>query len=692
MNPRTVVVACVLLVSIPGLLTADPGASQPIGWRGNETGLFPDAKVPAEWSYVSAGAVEGMKCAAEMPADGSDKNAETIERGLITKWLVVGPIAVEDSAKAFDEEQIAGEAKLAPRAGDKAGDLEWKPAEPKSDGVGFWNVNLTPGKNPTRQVGYATTCLYARKAGKVRAIMEHVVGVRVWVNGKEAFIDKKYGIVMGSAYGQSANRVASTWPIAPPFEFDVVPGWNRLTIKLVAPNNGGWNDLAFYPRIEDPPTTPYLRKNIAWMTPLPDKSNAGPIIVGDKVFVTSEPDELICVDKRTGKVLWNAMSGYYDAIPQAERDANPVFKEKIDPLAKALKDEPDPVKRWTLRRQLNEALVAVNKEKYKLNFDGHLAAHFEIVGFSTTPVSDGKHVFVWTGAGVAACYDLDGKRVWIRRLEADQLFYSASPAVIGGKLAVYFRQLYGLDAKTGEIAWKQPEVNMTVASLLSARIANTDVFISQKGEVVRASDGKMLWKNPHKHSGDTGWAAPTVIGDVLYVPWNGITTVLVWDFAGCAGDEWKPKVLQLDGVTAGAPREKGDQGDPWMAGSVLIHDGLLYAVDIHARYFIVDLKTGKQAGWRRLDLPGESSYVALRVAAGPTLVGKFIVTSDNQGHFVVLEPGVEMKEIGRNRLATQIPRDWAISTQEFTGYSSPVPDGNRMYIRGERYLYCIGAQ
>ena len=327
----------------------------------------------------------------------------------------------------------------------------------------------------------------------------------------------------------------------------------------------------------------------------------------------------------------------------------------------------------------------VDKAKYAMKPSDHLRGHFEIVGYSTTPVSDGTHVYTWTGTGVAACYTLDGKRVWIRRLPSgEELHYSASPAVIGGKLAVFFEHLYALDAATGAIAWEQPKVNQTVASLLSARIAGVDVFISQKGEVVRASDGKMLWANPHKIGGDTGWAAPTVDGDILYVPWNGITHVFALDFTGCTGDEWKPKFRDIGGITAGAPREKGDQGDAWMAGSVLVHDGILYAVDIHARYFVMDLRTGKQLGWKRLELPGESSYVALRVAAGPTLVGKFIVMSDNQGNFVVVEPGAEMKVIGRNRLATQIPRDWAISTQEFTGYSPPVADGNRMYIRGEQ--------
>jgi hypothetical protein len=37
-----------------------------------------------------------------------------------------------------------------------------------------------------------------------------------------------------------------------------------------------------------------------------------------------------------------------------------------------------------------------------------------------------------------------------------------------------------------------------------------------------------------------------------------------------------------------------------------------------------------------------------------------------------------------------LERWWPIPAQETTGYSPPVTDGSRLYIRGERYLYCIG--
>jgi len=63
---------------------------------------------------------------------------------------------------------------------------------------------------------------------------------------------------------------------------------------------------------------------------------------------------------------------------------------------------------------------------------------------------------------------------------------------------------------------------------------------------------------------------------------------------------------------------------------------------------------------------------------------------DNQGMCVVLEPGPVFKQVAVNRIETVIQRDWPIPPQETLSNGVPVFDGKRMYLRGERYLYCIG--
>ena len=91
--------------------------------------------------------------------------------------------------------------------------------------------------------------------------------------------------------------------------------------------------------------------------------------------------------------------------------------------------------------------------------------------------------------------------------------------------------------------------------------------------------------------------------------------------------------------------------------------------------------------WPRPLPPSRSTAVA----ASPTLIGKHLFVLDNQGSTVVLEPGREFKLIATNYIATQLDRPWPIPVQETLAYAPPIVDGNRFYLRGERFLYCIGS-
>ncbi len=156
---RIATILCIVFGSVPSLRAADADAPPAIGWRGNLTGLFPDSKAPLTWSLVSTGPAEGMSCAATLPADVADSNSTPVDGGLVTKWLAIGPFAVKDGTADFATELIPGEANITPKAGDKVGDLEWKPAEPASDGVSFMSVNAIGAKARER----STRALWRRR-------------------------------------------------------------------------------------------------------------------------------------------------------------------------------------------------------------------------------------------------------------------------------------------------------------------------------------------------------------------------------------------------------------------------------------------------------------------------------------------------------------------------------------------------
>jgi outer membrane protein assembly factor BamB len=671
------------------------------GWRGNGTGLWPDAHPPLEWSRVPQGVMSDLRSSADRPDDKTVGDAPRLPNGLVRDWLVLGPFAVKDSVRDFNEAQLADEAAAKPAAGDKVGDLAWKPLAARLDDRWEFGSPALPRLNladavggfKPNQVAYAHAYLHSPKGGRVRAVVEHAHGLKAWLNGKELYNSAERGGAMGSYYSLSRVEFGQMDAAdSPSFELDLKPGWNRLLLKVSTYNkdNTGWTQQEFCLRLMDLPNVAYESKNVLWMAELPHRSNATPIVVGDRIFVMAEPDELLCLDKKTGKVLWTAANNYYEALTSEERAANPAFKDKIDPLLADLKKEGDFKKRLNLRNRIQKTLSDIDFDRFAWKADDHFREHFGIVGFTTpTPVSDGKRVWVWCGNGVAACYDLDGTRRWITRVEAKDLSYASSPALADGTLAVFLHKLVGLDADSGKLRWEQPKININNGAILGAKIAGVPVFVSQRGHVVRASDGKLLHREANP-SGDTGWAPPVVLGDVVYQPNYGVNNLNVLDYTGAEGDEWKPKSTTIEVPTGPIP--DGKRVDRWTAGSPLVVDGVAYLVDIYGTFYAVDLEAKKLLYRQDTELRGLFHYNALPVAASPTLVGKQIVIQDNQGTALVLQPGREFKQVGKNRLGTQLDRYWPVPAQETVGYAPPVPDGDRLYVRGERFLYCIGAK
>ena len=307
-----------------------------------------------------------------------------------------------------------------------------------------------------------------------------------------------------------------------------------------------------------------------------------------------------------------------------------------------------------------------------------------------TPLSDGKHVFVWNGMGVAACFDLDGHRKWITRVETDHIVYGSSPALSDGVFAAFFGKLFGFDAETGKLKWTQHRINKNIAAILADRLANQNVFISQPGEVIRPSDGHLLFRPRGLPPGDSGWSPPVILGDTMYAPRYGVKELNVFDFTNCNGESWQPQHVATIGTTPDADR-KPDGG--WMdrptAGSPLVHEKLPYQIDIYGNLFVSDIAEKKLLYWRDLKLRGFHHYKSVPVPASPTLIGQHIFFCDNQGTTVVIEPGREFKEVARNNIDTVLDRHMPLPSQETLTYSPPITDGQSIFLRGERYLYCI---
>jgi hypothetical protein len=74
-------------------------------------------------------------------------------------------------------------------------------------------------------------------------------------------------------------------------------------------------------------------------------------------------------------------------------------------------------------------------------------------------------------------------------------------------------------------------------------------------------------------------------------------------------------------------------------------------------------------------------------SASLTLAGQHIYALGNQGTTVIFEPGRTFKQLAKLRLENLI--QYPIFRQEAT-ISNPIFEGERMYLRSEYALYCIG--
>jgi hypothetical protein len=114
------------------------------------------------------------------------------DEGFVRKWLVLAPIPVGDGADGTEElgkEQVTGEAKLAPKAGDKAkaGDKEltWREHTSKESVL---DLNAVVGDITPYSVGYAVA--YVVAPGELKGVVMKTGSddqAKAWLNGKEVY-------------------------------------------------------------------------------------------------------------------------------------------------------------------------------------------------------------------------------------------------------------------------------------------------------------------------------------------------------------------------------------------------------------------------------------------------------------------------------------------------------------------------
>jgi len=399
-------------------------------------------------------------------------------------------------------------------------------------------------------------------------------------------------------------------------------------------------------------------------TPLDATSNGTPILVKGKLYLTSEPSNLICADSKTGEILWSRSNSLEDILELNEEDRELISEhmEKLDDVDREIQRLRNDTRRIerTLRRDPDNEVAkrsleekegqtqAFRREANALRKNPALKgsippdAHGTNGYSSYSPLSDGERIFAVFGIGVVVAYDLDGSLLWRKRLEDPDHKWGGStmPRLVDGKLIVRFSNFTALNPDNGDKIWSTPSV-VQFGTPTPFEVENQSYLFTSRGEVIRVSDGKMVQSGLVTIDKVKPWSimnTPTRIGDMLYTV-NGAEGTL-----GTANAFRIPKdlaTLESQGLENVWTTEVVK--DRYYASS-LIHDGLMYIASRESHLSVLDAGTGEIIYTKKIGGSRGTVYPSLTEAGGKLFLGV------EDGTLAVFKLGRQFEELARNKL------------------------------------------
>jgi len=247
----------------------------------------------------------------------------------------------------------------------------------------------------------------------------------------------------------------------------------------------------------------YATKNILWMSRLPNRSVATPIIVAtDFSHCRAVRSHLPRQADRQGAVMRSNEEA--ETIGDDDRAANPAYAQIVDPLARQLPAANDEAvasldsgddkrianalkEKADLDKQLYEALKAIDKKR----FDRYWAKACSVSPVARPPATANALAYFhhWRDRLLRPRRQAPLDRPRQRRLQrARQL---RQPLLIGNRLVVWAAETRGYDIDSGKIAFQNPaHGENTYGSLFRLHVGSEDVAAFQSGYFTRVSDGK----------------------------------------------------------------------------------------------------------------------------------------------------------------------------------------------------------
>ncbi len=453
-------------------------------------------------------------------------------------------------------------------------------------------------------------------------------------------------------------------------------------VRAQAPNQAHWPQWRgpFFNGVArgDAPTIWSDTSNIKWKADIPGRGHSTPVIWGDKIFLTTAiptgkppaaPPATDAAPVAGSSSPPSAPPGNPQSAPggaqpgggQQQRgrrpggDTGPQAEQKFDVLC--------------LDRKTGK-LLWQRTAKVAVPHEGYHRAYGSFA--SSSPVTDGKFVYVSFGSRGIYCYDFNGKLIWQKDLGVQMrmrlAFGEGSGTLLSGeRLILLFDQeadsfIVSLNKRTGKELWRVPrDERSSWSTPLAVEHAGRKQVVVTGTTKVRSYDpenGKVLWES----AGLGGNTIPVPVDQ------NGVVYVM----SGFRD----PKLMAI---------KLGKEGDLTGSDSILwshtrglayttspvLHENKLYVVTDNGMISAFNATTG-EPHYAQVRLPKAANLKASPVGANGKL---YLATED--GDVIVLKMGEKFEVIGTNTLEDQV------------FIATPVIAGDELFLRGQNHLFCI---
>lgn len=375
-------------------------------------------------------------------------------------------------------------------------------------------------------------------------------------------------------------------------------------------------------------------KNVRWKTPIEGLGHSSPIVWGKKIFLTTALDGEVIPGRPAG--VTHKMSDGSDFVHPDAVGANLKHTFKV----------------ICVDRSSGKVLwerVAYEGPVYDSR---HRKASFA----SSTPATDGKYVYAFFGSEGLYAYDFNGKLVWKQqnfgKLGTASVGYGVSPVLYQNLVIMQCDDsgmnsfMVAFDKKTGKEVWRTPrKVDVTWTTPVLVHTAKGVELVTAAIEFIIAYDpltGKELWR----HKGLEGNAVPTpVVSNDLVVFTSGSPNKIALAIrAGGSGDVTGTSQLVWT-------YKKGTAYVP----SPILYGDYVYLTTDRGLLTCLDAKTGK-VEYEGARVPVPATFSASLVA----FEGKILMTSEDGETFVV-KAGPKHEIIRTNSLGEPVYASPAIA-------------------------------